>query len=198
MAADFRVADDLDRRLDVLERAHDGFARALDTVAEADWHRRTPCTEWDVTALVNHVIGANRRCVLLLSGASVEEVEATRTIDHVRSDPSASFVESALEVVESFRARGASTRLVHHRNGDRTGAELLSMRIRQWSPAEDDVADVPTLDTGSLPAAVEALERRMIGAAMRRHNGNKTRAAEDLKVSRRNLIRLVQKYQLEK
>ena len=38
----------------------------------------------------------------------------------------------------------------------------------------------------------------MIGAAMRRHNGNKTRAAEDLKVSRRNLIRLVQKYHLEK
>ena len=48
----------------------------------------------------------------------------------------------------------------------------------------------------ALPA-VEALERRMIGAAMRRHSGNKTRAAEDLKVSRRNLIRLVQKYQLE-
>jgi transcriptional regulator with PAS, ATPase and Fis domain len=74
-------------------------------------------------------------------------------------------------------------------------AELLSPRIRHWSPSEQ-----PTLaaDSGSLPAAVEALERRMIGAAMRRHNGNKTRAAEDLKVSRRNLIRLVQKYQLEK
>jgi two-component system, NtrC family, response regulator HupR/HoxA len=75
------------------------------------------------------------------------------------------------------------------------GLELLSPRIRQWAPSDD--ASVET-DTGSLPAAVEALERRMIGAAMRRHNGNKTRAAEDLKVSRRNLIRLVQKYQLEK
>jgi transcriptional regulator with PAS, ATPase and Fis domain len=73
--------------------------------------------------------------------------------------------------------------------------ELLSPRIRQWTPVEETA---PESDTGSLPAAVEALERRMIGAAMRRHNGNKTRAAEDLKVSRRNLIRLVQKYQLEK
>ncbi|HSK03697.1 MAG TPA: sigma 54-interacting transcriptional regulator [Kofleriaceae bacterium] len=73
-------------------------------------------------------------------------------------------------------------------------AELLSPRIRQWSPAEEPAREA---DTGSLPAAVEALERRMIGAAMRRHNGNKTRAAEDLKVSRRNLIRLVQKDQLE-
>jgi two-component system response regulator HupR/HoxA len=73
-------------------------------------------------------------------------------------------------------------------------AALLSPRIRQFTPADDE----PAYDTGSLPAAVEALERKMIGAAIRRHGGNKTRAAEELKVSRRNLIRLVQKYQLEK
>jgi two-component system response regulator HupR/HoxA len=74
------------------------------------------------------------------------------------------------------------------------GTELLSARIRQWTPSEngDDSAS-----PDSLPAAIEALERRMISAAMRRHRGNKTRAAEELKVSRRNLIRLVQKYQLE-
>ncbi|MEJ7600704.1 MAG: sigma 54-interacting transcriptional regulator [Kofleriaceae bacterium] len=75
------------------------------------------------------------------------------------------------------------------------GADLLSPRIRDWSPDPD--AQAAELANGSLPAAVEALERKMIGAAMRRHAGNKTRAAEDLKVSRRNLIRLVQKYQLE-
>ncbi|HEU0031008.1 MAG TPA: sigma 54-interacting transcriptional regulator [Kofleriaceae bacterium] len=74
------------------------------------------------------------------------------------------------------------------------GIDLLSPRIRDWVPGDDDV---PEPEHGSLPAAIEALERRMIGAAMRRHGGNKTRAAEDLKVSRRNLIRLVQKYQLE-
>ena len=73
-------------------------------------------------------------------------------------------------------------------------AELLSPRIRDWTPADAPSAEVAS---GSLPAAVEALERKMIGAAMRRHAGNKTRAAEDLRVSRRNLIRLVQKYQIE-
>ena len=82
--------------------------------------------------------------------------------------------------------------------GDSTtiGLDLLSPRIRTWTPTED--VEIAPADAGSLPAAVEALERRMIGAAMRRHGGNKTRAAEELKVSRRNLIRLVQKYQLEK
>ena len=74
------------------------------------------------------------------------------------------------------------------------GPDLLSPRIRQWEPSDGPER---TAEPGSLPAAVEALERRMIGAAMRRHGGNKTRAAEELKVSRRNLIRLVQKYELE-
>jgi transcriptional regulator with PAS, ATPase and Fis domain len=73
------------------------------------------------------------------------------------------------------------------------GMELLSPRIRTYTMAPEE----PTVAPDSLPAAVEALERRMIGAAMRRHGGNKTRAAEELKVSRRNLIRLVQKYGLE-
>ena len=74
------------------------------------------------------------------------------------------------------------------------GAELLSPRIRDWVPTQPAT---PELDTRSLPAAIEALERRMIGAAMARHRGNKTRVAEELGVSRRNLIRLVQKYQLD-
>ena len=65
-------------------------------------------------------------------------------------------------------------------------------------PSEEPTEEEVPLDTGSLPAAVEALERKMIGAAIRKFGGNKTRAAEELKVSRRNLIRLVQKYELEK
>ena len=87
-------------------------------------------------------------------------------------------------------------RLVVLASGPMITRDELSPRIREWKPGDEEARTTP--DTGSLPAAVEALERRMIGAAMRRHNGNKTRAAEDLKVSRRNLIRLVQKYRLEK
>lgn len=67
---------------------------------------------------------------------------------------------------------------------------LLSPRIRDFSAASN-------ADGHSLPAAIEALERRMITSAMRRHGGNKTRAAQELGISRRNLIRLVRKYEVE-
>ena len=49
----------------------------------------------------------------------------------------------------------------------------------------------------TLPEAVESLERRLILEGLRRAKGNKTRTAEQLGISRRNLIRKVQAYGLE-
>lgn len=49
----------------------------------------------------------------------------------------------------------------------------------------------------SLPDAVESLERRMIVEELGRARGNKTKAADALGISRRNLIRKVQAYGLE-
>lgn len=55
-----------------------------------------------------------------------------------------------------------------------------------------------TLEPGlSMPDAVERLERQMIGEELRRARGNKTKAADALGISRRNLIRKVQAYGLD-
>ena len=73
------------------------------------------------------------------------------------------------------------------------GVDLLSKRI-----VEHTGSPIPTSSNPrSLPTALRSLERRMILEALRRHEWNKTRAAKDLEISRRNLIRLVQKYELE-
>ncbi len=72
------------------------------------------------------------------------------------------------------------------------GEEMLSPRIRQALAAEGRSPAA----AGALPEAVRALERTMILDAMRRTDWNKTRAARELRISRRNLIRKVQKYRL--
>ena len=63
------------------------------------------------------------------------------------------------------------------------------------SPAAGD--DGVTVTGTNLPEAVEQLERQMIAEGLRRSKGNKTRAAQALGISRRNLIRKVQSYDLE-
>ncbi len=74
------------------------------------------------------------------------------------------------------------------------GPSLLSMRIREQRQRGDSSSALIRSD--SLPEAVKGLERRMIFEALERNKWNKTRASAELKISRRNLIRLVQKYEL--
>ena len=115
--------------LDLLSRADDGFAQRLALVRPGQWAAPTPCTEWDVRALVNHVVGANRRYTMLLHGATTDEAEATRAADHLGDDPVASFAATAAELTAAFGEPGAMARTTCHPAGGRTGAQLLQMRV---------------------------------------------------------------------
>ena len=72
--------------------------------------------------------------------------------------------------------------------------DLLSSRISRPIRPEN-IQGGP--GTTCLPEAIMDLERRMIYEVLSRHNWNKTRAAQELNISRRNLIRKVSKYNLE-
>ncbi|GAA3591167.1 TIGR03086 family metal-binding protein [Kribbella ginsengisoli] len=117
------------KTLVLLDVAIEEFARRLRLVGPGDWRRPTLCTEWDVRALVDHVVGANVRYQLLLHGAPTDRVEATRSVDHLGDDALASFVATADRMVACFHEDGALDRVAHHVIGERSGAELLSMRI---------------------------------------------------------------------
>jgi uncharacterized protein (TIGR03086 family) len=115
--------------LALLTRASDGFTQRLGLVRPHQWAAPTPCAAWDVRALVNHVVGANRRYVMLLHGATADEVDATRTADHLSDDPVSSFVTTAAELDAAIRDSGAMARTADHPTGERTGTQLLEMRV---------------------------------------------------------------------
>ena len=95
---------------------------------------------------------------MLLDCASAAQVDASRGGDHVGSDALASFVTTASTLVAAFRDNGALSRLVHHPIGDRTGAELLSMRVL-------DVA-VHTWDLARALGADEILDPDLVTFAL--------------------------------
>ncbi len=39
----------------LFRRAADGFGRHVHAIGDDQWHDPTPCTDWDVRVLVNHV-----------------------------------------------------------------------------------------------------------------------------------------------
>ncbi|MBT3341690.1 MAG: nitrogen fixation protein NifA, partial [Gemmatimonadetes bacterium] len=49
---------------------------------------------------------------------------------------------------------------------------------------------------GALKAVLAEVEREMISAALERHDGNRTRASEELQVSRWGLVQKIKSYGL--
>jgi uncharacterized protein (TIGR03086 family) len=78
---------------------------------------------------VNHVVGGCHRYTMLLHGASAEETNALRALDHLGADPVSAFASAADEMTAAFQEPGALGRTVHHPAGDRSGEVLLGMRV---------------------------------------------------------------------
>jgi uncharacterized protein (TIGR03086 family) len=137
--------------------ANAGFERRLRLVHQDDWDRPTPCEEWDVRALVNHVVGGNLRYTMLLHGASADEVDATRALDHLGDDAVASFTSTAAELAAAFAEEGALARVAHHPAGERSGAELLGMRVLDVAVHGWDLSQAIGADGTIDPEVVELL-----------------------------------------
>jgi uncharacterized protein (TIGR03086 family) len=145
---------------DVLDRATEGFHDVLVAVSDDDWDAATPNPGWTVRDLVNHVVGGNRRYVLLLGGAATADVERLRDMDHLGVDPVGAFDRTAAAVAAVFREPGALQRTVHHRKGDRSGDDLLTMRILEHALHGWDLATAIGADTRIAPDVVSALLER--------------------------------------
>jgi uncharacterized protein (TIGR03086 family) len=142
---------------DALRTSREEFEVRLALVGDGDWGRPTPCSEWNVRALVNHVIGGCARYTRLLHGASAAEVQAMRASahDHVGEDAAASFRPLADEMMAAFGEPGALSRTVHHPAGDRPGRALADMRAGDFAVHAWDLARAIGADEALDPALVE-------------------------------------------
>jgi uncharacterized protein (TIGR03086 family) len=144
-----------------LDRSRVEFRRVLAGVTHEHWELATPCDEWDVRALVNHVLGGNVRYTMLLHGAPPDEIAATRSVDHIGDDALASFDTSAAEVTAAFEETGALERTVHHPAGDRSGLDLLWLRVAEWTIHAWDLARAIGGDERLDPDVVDSLLARL-------------------------------------
>jgi uncharacterized protein (TIGR03086 family) len=62
------------------------FVARLDGVGDR-WSAPTPCTDWDVRALVNHVVGEDLWTVPMMDGASIDDIGNRFDGDLLGDDP---------------------------------------------------------------------------------------------------------------
>ncbi|WP_297617984.1 TIGR03086 family metal-binding protein [Nocardia sp.] len=116
------------------------FERRLRTVRGGQWVGPTPCTEWNVRQLVNHMVRGNLNYVLLVNGGGREEFLRMREVDAMGDDPVSAYVASVRESREAFAAPGVLDQVVDYPMGQASGRQALAVRtadtvIHTWDLA---------------------------------------------------------------
>lgn len=109
-------------------RAVELFLDRVRTVPDGAWGRATPCADWDVRTLVNHVVGEERWVVPLLEGKTIEQVGTALDGDLLGGLPGQAAEEAGKAAVVAFAEPGAVDRIVHLSFGD-TPAEEYAMQL---------------------------------------------------------------------
>ncbi len=128
------------------QKALSELARRVPVVGQGQWHDPTPCSEWDVHDLTNHVVNELRWVPPLLEGRTIEEVGDRFDGDLLGSDPVGAAQEAMREAADAATQPGALERVVHLSFGDTSGGEYLSqitsdVAIHSWDLARAVGAD---------------------------------------------------------
>jgi uncharacterized protein (TIGR03086 family) len=108
---------------ELYRRASEAFGAKVHGATADQWHLPTPCADWDVGALVNHVVGENRWAVPLFAGGTIAEVGDRLDGDLLGDDPVNAWDDSATAAVAAVDDPAAMDRIVHLSFGDFPGSE---------------------------------------------------------------------------
>ena len=122
------------------------FDRRVRAVRPDQWQDPTPCTEWDVRALVDHLVVEQLWAPLLLEGATIADVGDRFDGDQLGDDPVAAWESAAAAAREAFATPGALRRSVElsygHRPADEYCHEMtMDLTVHAWDLARGIGAD---------------------------------------------------------
>ncbi len=114
-------------------RARECFLAALESttqivsaVDDDAWSRPTPCDEWDVKDVVNHLVYENLWAIELFSGRTIEEVGTKFDGDLVGGSPRERYAETSAEVSAIIEQPGSMDAICQISSGPVPGSEYAS------------------------------------------------------------------------
>jgi uncharacterized protein (TIGR03086 family) len=125
---------------DLYRRACERFGENVAQVSDDQWGAPTPCTAWDVRALVQHLVSENAWIRPLLAGKTIADVGDSLDGDLLGGDPKAAWRRSAEQAQAAIGEEGALDRTVHISRGDVPGGEyvfevLADLTVHGWDLA---------------------------------------------------------------
>ncbi len=106
-------------------RATEHWQRVLEGVTADQWHQSTPCTEWDVRVLVNHVVGEECWVAPLLQGETIAEIGDRFDGDVLGNEPIVTGRAKATESIDAVVAILPAGGKVNLSYGDEDAEEYI-------------------------------------------------------------------------
>ncbi len=134
--------------IDRYVRATDGFAQRLQAIRPDQWNEPTPCTDWDVRALVAHVHDEQLWIPPLLAGETIAGVGDRFAGDQLGDDPVQAWSSARQLALEAASSEASLRGLVHLSYGDEQAETYL------WQVTSDSL-----IHSWDLARAIGAWER---------------------------------------
>jgi uncharacterized protein (TIGR03086 family) len=144
MGREIDMADDV---LDLHRRALAEFGQRVHAVRTDQWGCPTPCKEWEVRNLVNHLVSEQLWVPPLLAGKRIGDLgDGFAAGDVLGSDPAAAWDAAAAAARAAFAEAGALERTVHLSYADRPADEyaremIFDLVVHSWDLARGISAD---------------------------------------------------------
>ncbi|KIH98408.1 hypothetical protein LP52_13300 [Streptomonospora alba] len=144
------------------------FDRRVRAIRVTQWGDPTPCSDWDVHDLLNHLTGEQLWVPFLLAGGTMEEAGDRYEGDVLGEEPVATWEVASRESRSAWLQPGALERTVHLSFGDAPGELYLwqmtfDLAVHAWDMARAIGAD-EKLDPGLVESLVDWLGGQSPGA----------------------------------
>jgi uncharacterized protein (TIGR03086 family) len=155
--------------LETYEKGMDAADRVIRDITPDQYGAPTPCDEWDVRELVNHLVFGNWMFARAASGERVR-VDDDDLPDMVGDDPATAFRDSADAAVAAWRSPGAIEQVCHLPFADLPGSAAMRIHFKDvvvhtWDLARATGQD-DELDPELASAALE-ISRTVVNDEMR-------------------------------
>jgi uncharacterized protein (TIGR03086 family) len=142
---------------EMIQRVLDETRRVVDGIEPAQLSKPTPCSEWDVRALLNHVTGGATMFAECVENGSISDDRLIELItdDQLGDDYKKSFDAAATHAVNAFGAPGAAEKVVKLPFGEMPAGVALQFAIFDVTVHALDLAKATGQSTELDPEVLE-------------------------------------------
>lgn len=148
--------------------------RLIESITADQWEAPTPCTDWNVTQLVNHMVSGVRNVASIMAGDGPQNLG-----DVLGDDAIGAFDAACKAATKAFSAPGAMAKMVQTRRGEQLAGDYALGQVQEMLVHGWDLATAIGGDTTMNPELMEVSYARALRNRDRLRAGGSTAWGDD-------------------